>query len=184
MKPDTKRKGVTLIELLLTLALISIVFVVAYSLFFGGDKSYKTSTNIGFAQQDNRLIVDYINRELKSIEKLYLEKPTGNYYTLGLDNNNRLRISNSGDGSEKIIGPPIESLEFVIVRYTIEGEDGEEDEEAVDKRRIKLIVKTNENGYIKEYTIDIFFENNYVMDDEFEEFSEFSVSTVYYTRYE
>lgn len=176
-----KRKGVTLVELLLTLALLSIVMAVAYSVFFTGNKSYKTSTNIGFAQQDSRLIVDFINRELKGIEKLYLEEPVEHHYTLGLNADKRLQISNSSDGSKKVIGSPIESIEFLVIKYTVEGEEGEEDEERVDNRRIQLAVKKNENGYVKEYTTDIFFENKDVLDDELEETS---ATIIYYTRYE
>lgn len=61
----SKRKGVTLIELVLTAALIGLVLQVVYSLFFVGAASYSVSTNKGFSQQDIRIAADYIKSELK-----------------------------------------------------------------------------------------------------------------------
>jgi uncharacterized repeat protein (TIGR02543 family) len=60
-----KRKGVSLIELVLTIAILSMVIQLVYSLLFAGKTSYSVSTNIGFAQQSTRLAGNFISEELR-----------------------------------------------------------------------------------------------------------------------
>src|SRR5690554_5159792 len=65
-----KRKGVTLIELILVIALISIIIPTIYSIFFAGNTSYGFSKNKGFAQQGVRLASDFIASNLKFVTAL------------------------------------------------------------------------------------------------------------------
>ena len=63
---EKKRKGITLIELVLTVAIISVIIQVIYSIFFVGNLSFNTSKDIGFAQQGARIPIDYINKEVRN----------------------------------------------------------------------------------------------------------------------
>ena len=49
-----KRKGVTLIEVVIVLAIFAMIIQVIYSVFFIGNKSYAISKDIGFEQQELR----------------------------------------------------------------------------------------------------------------------------------
>lgn len=64
------RKGFTLIEVILVLALISITIPAIYSIFFAGNNSYGIIKNRGFAQQDVRLASDFIASNLKFVTAL------------------------------------------------------------------------------------------------------------------
>ena len=83
-----KNRGLTLIELIITLALIGLVLQVVYSLLFTGNNSFVLNTNKGFTQQEARLLGDIINSELRNITNMTTD-PTvveehfiGNYYSL------------------------------------------------------------------------------------------------------
>lgn len=54
IRKKLNRNGITLVELVVTLAILSIIIQVAYSIFFVGNKSFATSKDIGFAQQELR----------------------------------------------------------------------------------------------------------------------------------
>lgn len=83
------RKGVTLIELVISLALVGIIIQVVYSIFFVGNTSYSISANKGFSQQDVRLLGDFLSSELKYITDIsttdedYL---VGEYYSIRIKN--------------------------------------------------------------------------------------------------
>lgn len=64
------RKGITLLELILVLALVSLTIPVIYSIFFAGNSSYNISKNRGFAQQDVRLASDFIATNLMYVTAL------------------------------------------------------------------------------------------------------------------
>lgn len=101
------RKGISLIELVLTIALVSIVIQVVYSVYFVGNTSYSISTNKGFSQQDVRIAGDFISSELKYITdvsstNMYVDE----YYSLKIDNVDGKKVLTktfheyTGDGSE------------------------------------------------------------------------------------
>lgn len=86
-----KRKGITLIELILTVALIAIVIQVAYSLLFVGTTSYSISTNKGFAQQDIRYTADFLEQELRYINDLSdTEYLSNEYFSLKINDEGQL----------------------------------------------------------------------------------------------
>lgn len=85
------RRGVTLVELVLTIALLGMAIQVIYSVFFVGSLSYSVSTNKGFSQQDIRLAATFVEKELKYSTDVgaNLSDPNG-YYSL--------EIIDNGDG--------------------------------------------------------------------------------------
>lgn len=84
------QKGITLIELIVTLAILGIIIPVVYSVFFAGASSYSFSTNKGFAQQDLRRTADYLTKELRLITDINDEDLSSTeYYSL--------RINSEGD---------------------------------------------------------------------------------------
>ncbi len=87
------RKGITLIELLLVMALVAIVIPAIYLLYNFSDTSYRLSTNKGFSQQDVRVIGNFVESEIKYITNLALNEDLLNneyqdYYSLRVENVN------------------------------------------------------------------------------------------------
>lgn len=101
------RKGVTLIELVLVLALVGIVLQVVYSIFFVGNVSYSISSNKGFSQQDVRILGDFLISELKYITEMSTtDVYVDSYYSIKIDNVDGKKILTktlhkyNGDGLE------------------------------------------------------------------------------------
>ncbi|MBC7087606.1 MAG: prepilin-type N-terminal cleavage/methylation domain-containing protein [Tissierellales bacterium] len=63
-------KGITLIEVVLTVAIFSIVIASIYAVFFAGQNSFATSTNKGLAQESVRLAEIFLTDELKNTTSL------------------------------------------------------------------------------------------------------------------
>jgi hypothetical protein len=65
VKIQIQRKGISLVELVLTMAIFLIVLQVVYSIFFTGQNSFAVSNNKGFAQQGVRYGHIVISDELR-----------------------------------------------------------------------------------------------------------------------
>lgn len=99
-KTNKLRKGISLIELLLTLAILSITMIAIYSVFLTGNKSFTASKDKGFAQQDGRFIADYLKKELRYSSKISKDEiETGRYFSLQLEEGKLIRIEYK-DGEE------------------------------------------------------------------------------------
>lgn len=83
------RTGFTLVELMLVVALIGVVSSVAYSIFFTGQKSFEVGMKKGEEQADHRILREYLVKELRYIQELYLKDPVGKglikYYSLKVE---------------------------------------------------------------------------------------------------
>lgn len=80
------RKGLTLIELVVTFAIFIIVVNLIYSLLFAGNRSFETGRDRGHAQQDARLIAAHLKNELRYsavIDDKVIDI-NGKYYSLGM----------------------------------------------------------------------------------------------------
>ncbi|TJX64052.1 hypothetical protein E8P77_13360 [Soehngenia saccharolytica] len=66
-------KGITLIEVVLTVAIFSIIIASIYAVFFAGQNSFATSTNKGLAQESVRLAEIFLTDELKNTTSLITE---------------------------------------------------------------------------------------------------------------
>ena len=97
------RKGITLMELIITLGIILIVFQVIYSIFFMGNKSFKFSKNKGFAQQGVRSASDFVNRELRNVKEVSKEKLEGKHYSLSLKDGKLVKRFHDGSSTEEIL---------------------------------------------------------------------------------
>src|SRR5690554_4573948 len=65
------RKGITIIELVLTLALIALLSQVVYSIFFVGTDTFAVSNNKGFSQQGVRNTIMFLESEFKYANSFY-----------------------------------------------------------------------------------------------------------------
>ncbi len=70
-----KKNGFTLVEVILTIALIGIVTPIIYSLLFSGQKSFKLGTEEVYEQQDHRLLRNQLAKELRFATYLSNDKP-------------------------------------------------------------------------------------------------------------
>jgi prepilin-type N-terminal cleavage/methylation domain-containing protein len=153
------KNGMSLIELVLTIAIFALVISVVYPIFFVGVKSYDTSTNIGFAQQSARLPIDYINREIRDSKSVYLSDPIDllqqedfPYYSVGISEIGGVKylvkkeyiFGNVQNPNEKIISK-IDDLEFIPVSETID------EHIVVNEKKIDLSVSSVEYNKNKEY---------------------------------
>lgn len=70
-------RGVTLIELIIALALLSMVLAVGYNYYFFENKTYTIGSNQSNVQRDIRLASDFITREVRNaIELELVSSPT------------------------------------------------------------------------------------------------------------
>ena len=155
------RKGITLIELVLTIALMGVVLQVVYSILFVGNTSYSISTNKGFAQQDVRIVGDFVKSELKHITQMSVsDNYVDEYYSLRIkdEDGKKLLIKSkhvyTGDGTEEnketattttvISSIPI-NLESLTITNDILGEIdlliSQEEGKGVQKSRYELPLK-------------------------------------------
>lgn len=104
------KKGVSLIELVVTVAIVALVIQVVYAVFFAGTISHSISTSKGFAQQDIRLASDFITNELRYVTDISSEDFEFNeYYSL--------RISNEGTLTKtKHLYQEDDSIETTVIR--------------------------------------------------------------------
>ncbi|RBP46675.1 PilW family protein [Garciella nitratireducens] len=75
-------KGFTFIELIVVMALIGIIFPVVVSMFFIGIRSYKTSEDQLESHHNARWTFMYIERQIKSSEKIYIKNDIKNNWTI------------------------------------------------------------------------------------------------------
>lgn len=173
MKKKYNNKGVTLIELLIVLAIMGIVLQLLYSIFFVGNKSFNTSKDRGFAQQDVRIVSTLITNELKNAKEISFEKLEGDYYSLRYNSKDKILykdIFNKDIKQEKKI--LFSKLKKVSFKQTKKG-------------FINIIIKSEEgknSNNKKEYELvfDLLLENipNY------ESTNKSSNSIIYYSKYE
>lgn len=62
------RKGITLTELMITVAIMGILLSLSSAIFFGGIKFFRQTQSIGETQRDARRVFDLINRELRQAQ--------------------------------------------------------------------------------------------------------------------
>jgi len=130
MKKLFNKKGMTLIEVLVTIAILAIVIQVGYSMFFSGNKSFGIGRDIGFVQQDVRNLATFLNSELRYVDKISTaiteftgEKFSGTYYSIKLTKED----DDNGDDIYSIVrlkheseDPDIFSEERIIARFTLD----------------------------------------------------------------
>jgi len=64
-KPLKSQRGISLVELLIALSILSIVLGLAYSLFFFSTKSFKMGSNQSNIQQNLRSVSSFIHKEVR-----------------------------------------------------------------------------------------------------------------------
>ncbi len=64
----SNKKGVTLLELIIALAIMSIIMAVCFSVFSYGMKGYQRKTANVDSQIDVRYVLSYLNREIRRAE--------------------------------------------------------------------------------------------------------------------
>lgn len=88
MKIKNNIKGITLIELIVVMALITVVLGVTYSIFIVSRKSFDIGVNKTIVQQDARVCTNKITKELKLAKSISTSPiPSDDYYKLSLKPN-------------------------------------------------------------------------------------------------
>lgn len=81
------RKGFTLLECVIFMAIMSLILIAAYSLFFFGIRTYEVGRKNVDVQQNVRIAADFIFREVRYAQALVVSSPTEIYFTLPDDDN-------------------------------------------------------------------------------------------------
>lgn len=68
------RKGVTLVELIIVVAIVGVIATVTANIFIFGNKSFDRSQDISSQQMDTRLVIQAISKELRYAEDIRLLK--------------------------------------------------------------------------------------------------------------
>lgn len=72
MKRTENNQGFTLIEVLITTAILAFVLVVVFSIYFFGDKTFNLGSDRRLIQSDVRLATDYISNEVRYASEISL----------------------------------------------------------------------------------------------------------------
>jgi prepilin-type N-terminal cleavage/methylation domain-containing protein len=121
-----KRRGLSLIELLVSIGLMGIVILILFSIYLNSNKIFNKTTNQSSNQQDVRLVADYITREIRSakiisINENDVKKDNNKYYALTykIDSNDNKKylykksIDTSTGSTEIKIGNSLNALKFL-----------------------------------------------------------------------
>ena len=165
-------KGITLVEIILTIAIMLIIFQAIYSLFFVGTKSFNMSKDKGFAQQNVRIAADYITKELRTAAKITTIAPQDTiYYSLSLDSSKNLirtKYDNTGSSSNKIV--TLEEIFFI---------NSKDNDGNIKKGFIKVNTSSQENSQENNLEFEILLENLLEFNTEIPQ----NTSTIFYTKY-
>ncbi len=138
--------GLTLVELILTLALMTIVLSLIYNIFFTGNKLFNISKAQTFIQSDVRFAADYITKELKNAiiicDNVDLVKEKNIYYALVLEGNDGSKhllkktyskSNNATSVTEITVGNTLSDLKFSpssngsLLSIIVSGKDKKQD---------------------------------------------------------
>lgn len=81
------RKGFTLLECILAMAIMSLIFIAAYSLFIFGIRTYEAGRQKVDVQQNVRIAADFIFREVRYARTLDVPSPSEIRFTFPGDDN-------------------------------------------------------------------------------------------------
>ena len=97
-------KGLTLIELIVTIAIMGIALQMIYSLFFVGNKSFNFGKNKGFAQQNARTVSELLINELRTAKDIRFNEGTikEEHFSLEVDNENLIKKTYDSIGTEDV----------------------------------------------------------------------------------
>lgn len=68
-----KRKGFTLIEVLMAVALFSVLVAVVFSMYFVGTKTFSIAVDQSFIQKQARTAADFISKELRTAKAISID---------------------------------------------------------------------------------------------------------------
>ncbi len=186
------RKGLTLIEVILTIAIMTIIGQALYSIYHVGTKSFEINRDMGFTQQDARLILENLNNEMRTAKEVSTDIiDSGNKYSSIVKDGNVLKkisyvMNESGDfveDSTKILGTNINMLNFKPIDQNPEDINIEY---ITDMISVEIV--TNEENVSRSYTMEIRLENGNIIKYSTNELGEYNlpetIDRIYYTKYD
>ena len=184
---NNNRKGITLIEVILAIAIMAIIGQAIYSIYYVGNKSYAINRDMGFAQQDARLILENINNEIRTAKEVSNSTLTTKYYSIKIYNNNLIKTTYDTAETTEILGTNIEYIHFMPIDKT--PEDANTDYSG---NIINVKITTKEGTVTRTYDMDIRFENGNIIkystidDGEGNIIYDFTppLDIIYYTKYD
>lgn len=114
----SRKKGITLIELIVAIPIVVIVLSLTFSIYNFSNKVYKQSISKSDNQQDVRLIGDYIMKEVRNVKKISTNQANLsteiNYFSLSFVGQQLVKTTYTGATSTTSkIGAKITSLAFL-----------------------------------------------------------------------
>ena len=112
-----KNKGFTLVELVVTVAILSIVMIIVTNFFLYNNRIFRKSDSLSQVQFDVRMASDYITTELRNVENVSLVNDTlGNSIDLTLVSSKYPNVTGVNFSIRSLSGK-------YLVIYTVEGND-------------------------------------------------------------
>lgn len=121
---ERNRKGMTLIEVLLSLLLLSLVVLISYNLLFSSNKSFSIGKDKGLGQQEGRNIGEILKQELRYSSKISQDSMEGEniYYSLQLvDKDGRQVLIKKVYSGDQVIEREIGRGDWDLIRLNIIG---------------------------------------------------------------
>lgn len=130
-------KGITLLELIITLSIMTIILQIIYSVFCVGNQSFNMSKDQGLLQKDLRIVSDYIINEIRNGKEISPEAFSSKtiYYSLSLEKKDkhntlcRTKYTPNKESEKLYIGESITELLFLpsekdeMIQVKIKGEE-------------------------------------------------------------
>ena len=119
-------KGFTLVEVMVVVALLTMVIYAAYTVFSFGFISFQEGESKAREQADARIVAQHINRSIRGADQIRLSNDppdnSGDWEYIALENNNNGNGAVHLNGAEDRLN--IDKLEFAedngLIKYTVE----------------------------------------------------------------
>ena len=151
-------KGLTLMELIITIAIMGITLQMIYSLFFVGNKSFNFGKNKGLAQQKARTVSELITNELRTAKDIRFTEGTikEEHFSMGVDNGNLIKKTYNSAGTEDI---EKRKILFTDSLENIEFNSQDANANGIINITIKVVEKENKVNEIYSVNFNILLEN-------------------------
>lgn len=189
-KKIKQKRGITLIEIVIVVAILGLISLAASTVFFSGLGMFGQSTDESLASQEIRIISTHFTNQLKFARKADISasesiKSTANthYFSIELYGTDLLFKSYNSDGEvveSRLISSNVDNFSFDFEKLSRLDDDGISQYLGASSIIVNLDIRANDIIY--KDTFSFAFENNYVIGEALYDSGPFTDS-LYFTKY-